>query len=726
MKAVLRAGMVLLAGWLTVVCAAGTGQAAPAPPDDRAQTAYLADRLRENPVYISDQFPREVPRSTAPEFAEQARRVGVPTYVLVLPGSSLTASPAGLLAGVHDRLGRPGLYVAVDRSGLAAVETYGVSLPEATDARRATLYELPYDATAREVFRRFVDVLTSGKARQRLDAADAGHDGATRSHEPARLHMTRTDRENQSFVTGLAVTGIPLAALLVTVHVWRRRRVRRALSAPVPAPGGGRPDAAPGVSLRKPAASPPRPPSAAPARRLGRAGLASGPFPRALLISLTVAALALSGLIAFTASRLFTDTTSGDGSYPTAADMRARVDRVADGLRRDPLYVDPESPSALDAADRARLRARLGSLRVPVLIAAVPTSSGDESGGNPALLAAALHDRLHRDALIVIADPATGSIAPFNHGAPVNGGYLIERPRETYTGGTDLALGSRLDAFLGYVAKSPPAKAGATPYPPEPATDPVQEKALPGLFTGDFRPGLLIGAFLGGLVFGLVALALSLARRLRHRLRPGQLSAAAGGERGDAAGGERGDAAAPEAPKAPERPDPAWLRRTAREEIAALTAALDPADSLSAEARRRAWECLDATALLIDGNSDGRMDADAAPADLACAVVLARAGRTAIRRPDAAAQVCHRNPLHGAASGRRQIRTAGSGRARSLPVCQACRAVPGPVLRLGSSPRTRHDAYVPYATLPGPLATLADGAGIDQLTRTVREYFGVH
>ncbi|MFE7661294.1 hypothetical protein [Streptomyces celluloflavus] len=719
MKAVLRAGMVLLAGWLTVVCAAGTGQAAPAPPDDRAQTAYLADRLRENPVYISDQFPREVPRSTAPEFAEQARRTGVPTYVLVLPGSSLTASPAGLLAGVHDRLGRPGLYVAVDRSGLAAVETYGVSLPEATDARRATLYELPYDATAREVFRHFVDVLTSGKARQRLDAADAGHDGATRSHEPARLHMTRTDRENQSFVTGLAVTGIPLAALLVTVHVWRRRRVRRALPAPVPAPGGGRPDAAPGVSLRKPAASPPRSPSAAPApARRGRAGLASGPFPLALLILLTVAALVLSGLIAFTASRLFTDTTSGDGSHPTAADMRARVDRVADGLRRDPLYIDPESPSALDAADRARLRARLGSLRVPVLIAAVPTSSGDESGGNPALLAQALHDRLHRDALIVIADPATGSIAPFNHGAPVNGGYLIERPRETYTGGTDLALGSRLDAFLGYVAKSPPAKAGATPYPPEPAADPVQEKALPGLFTGDFRPGLLIGAFLGGLVFGLVALALSLARRLRRRLRPEQLSAAAGGE--------RGDAAAPEAPKAPDRPDPAWLRRTAREQIAALTAALDPADSLSAEARRRAWECLDATALLIDGNSDGRMDADAAPADLACAVVLARAGRTAIRRPDAAAQVCHRNPLHGAASGRRQIRTAGSGRARSLPVCQACRAVPGPVLRLGSSPRTRHDAYVPYATLPGPLATLADGAGIDQLTRTVREYFGVH
>ncbi|WP_244943589.1 hypothetical protein [Streptomyces inhibens] len=700
--AVLRAGMVLVTGWLAVLFCAGVVQAAPAGPDGPTQTAYLAEQLRRNPVYISDQIPREAPRSTAPAFAAEAERLGVPTYVMVLPHTSYSAEASGLLAGVHDRLGRKGLYIAVSDMGLDAVQTFGVSVPGAADASTATLYELPYDATPREALRHFVDVLTSGQAHQRAEEARAQYSDT--DDEPPGLHTDDTERENQSFVTGIAVTGIPLTALLITVYALQRRRVRRAAAAGgfVAVPGARSGQKGKGAGGQKAAGG-----------KKGRAGQQAGgpgPFPRARLLPLLVGAGVLGWLVAFTASQVFDDTTSGDGSRPTAADMRARIDRVADGLRRNPLYLDPESPPALDTAERAHLRKRLRALDVPVVIAAVSSSIDDESGGSKDVLAEALHERLHHKVLIVFADPTSGRIEIVNYGTCVDEMYLIDRPRNLdYISSADLELGARLDQLLTYLSKSPPAKTANEPYDPPPAPDPVEEKALPGLFTGDYEPGLLIGTFAAGLVFGLVAAVCALVRRIARRRRP-------------AADGPGGAAV----PKAPEQPSLSWLRRTARQDLDTLTAALEPAASLPEESRLRAWECLDAAALLIDGDSDGRIDADATPVGLACAIVLARAGRTAIDEPAAVQHVCHRNPLHGAARKRAQIRPDGGGRARSLPVCEACRATPGAVLRLRSSASAGRGAYAPYPTLPGPLAALGDGAGIDQLTRDVREYFGVH
>ncbi|MFI0224172.1 hypothetical protein [Streptomyces lydicus] len=745
----MRAGIVLVAGWLAVLFCTGSVQATEAArgvPDSPTQTAYLAEQLRKDPVYISDQLPREVPRSTAPDFAREARRLGVSTYVIVLPSSSFGAEPSAVLAGVHDRLGRKGLYVAIGDTGIDAVQTYGVSLPGAEDASRATLYELAYDATPREVFRHFVEVVTSGHAHQRAEQARAASEDDPDG--PASVHTDRTDRENQSFVTGIAVTGIPLTALLITVYALQRGRVRRA--AATATGGADRPSAAGGVRVpathgrakavggrttaaggRATAHVGKRADGGEKAAAGKKAGTGSGtgsgkkrtggrkgaggpgPYPRERLLPLLAAAAVLGGLIAFAATQVFDDTTSGDGSRPTAADMRARIDRVTVGLRRDPLYTDPESPPALDAAERAHLRRRLRALDVPVVIAAVPSSTDDESGGNRDLLAKALHTRLRRDLLIVLADPGSGSIDLVNYGTPVDEMYLINRPRDlSYPQSTDPPLGHRLDQLLTYVSKSPKAKAGHMPYEPPAADDPVEEKALPGLFTGDFEPGLVIGTFLAGLLFGLVAAACGIVRRITRRRRT--------------ATGAPGDARSP----APTEPSTAWLRRNARQELDALTAALEPVAALPEDSRRRAWECLDAAALLIDGDSDGRIDADATPAALACAIVLARAGRTAIGEPDAARFVCHRNPLHGVAHKRVQVPPEGGGRARtraqSLPVCEACRLTLGPVLRLRPSGSARRGAHAPYATLPGPLAALGDGTEIDQLTRDVREYFGVH
>jgi len=707
--AVRRTGWVLVTGWLAVLFCAGAVQAAPAGPDapgDPTQYAYLAAQLRKSPVYVSDQIPREVPRSTGPAFAREARRLGVPTYVMVLPHTSYGTEADGLLAGVHDRLGRRGLYVALSDSGLDAAQTYGVDLPGTADAVSESVYAMPYDATPREVFRHFVEVVSSGQAHQRAEEARAAHEDEGLDDGPG-LHTDTTERENQSFVTGIAVLGIPLTVLLVTVHSLQRRRVRRAAAAGgavrVPAARGGAQGggekAGGGMKAGNGAGS---------ARQ--RPGGYPGPFPRARLLPLMAGAAVLGGLIAFTASQVFDDTTSGDGSRPTAADMRARIDRVSAGLRHDPLYLDPESRSTLDGAERDRLRKRLRELDVPVVIAALPTPPDDESGGSTELLAKHVHDRLRRDALMVFADPATGGIELVNYSTRVDDSYLVDRPRDlTYTGPAEEQLGRHLDELLTYVGKAPRAKTGGRPYDPPPAADPVEEKALPGLFTGDFEPGMVIGTFAAGLVFGLVAAARAVARRLVRRRRP-----------------EAPGAGGAVAPAAPDRPTLSWLRRTARQDLDALTAALEAAAAPPEEARRRAWECLDAAALLIDGDSDGRIDADAGPVGLACAVVLARAGRTALGEPAAARHVCHRNPLHGAARRRATARPADGGPARSLPVCEACRVAFGPVLRLRSSGSGGRGGYVPYATLPGPLAALGDGVGIDQLTRDVREYFGVH
>ncbi|WP_201305090.1 hypothetical protein [Streptomyces sp. GS7] len=754
--AVLRAGIVLVTGWLAVLFAAGAVHAAPVASDTPTQAAYLAQQLRNNPVYISDELPRVVPRSTAPAFAKEARRLGVPTYVVILPYTSVGALDSGLLAQIHDRLGRKGLYVSVSELGLDNVQAYGVSVPGADDARTATMYEMPHDATPRESFQRFVDVLTSGQAHERAEKGRDEYGGAYNSHEPPKLHTDSVDRQNQSFLTGTVVAGVPLAALLISNYAMRRRRASRADGPTGPGgssgssgsgssgdPGGadrgkkyaatkspgtkvssakaGEPKnagaAKAGATTRgttktgntKPSSTKPRSRKPSAPKAVSRPGhTASRPRKRSFApersFPLGLGALVLAGLLAFGASLVFHDTTSGDGSVPTAADMRARADRVADGLRHDPLYVDPESPSPLDTAQRSRLHDQLGALHVPTLVAALPTSMDDESGGRTELLAKSLHDRLRRNALFVFANPTSGSLDIVNYGTPVDAAYLFDRPHDLqYGAGDGSTLGPRLSKLLTYLDKAPVSKTAGSPDAPSPAADPVAAQKLPGLFTGDFAPGLFSGSLAALLFFGLVVAVWAIVRWLTGLRRPAGAGAPSG---------------------APAEPTSAWLRRTARQEVAALTTTLEPT-AMAEESRRRAWECLDAAALLIDGDSDGRIDADATPVGLACAITLARVGRAAVQDPAAAEYVCYRNPLHGAATARERKRPAGGGKPVSLPVCAACRERPGAVLRLRGSDGYGRQGYAPYSTLPGPLATLADGARIDQLTRDVREYFGV-
>ncbi|MQA95038.1 MAG: hypothetical protein GEV11_10455 [Streptosporangiales bacterium] len=83
-----------------------------------------------------------------------------------------------------------------------------------------------------------------------------------------------------------------------------------------------------------------------------------------------------------------------------------RLDRIAGALRGDPFYVDPEAAHALPAEERAPAARALAATGVPVYTVVVPLTTDDESEGEgegDAFLHA-LHDRLGRDGVYLVAD----------------------------------------------------------------------------------------------------------------------------------------------------------------------------------------------------------------------------------------------------------------------------------------------------------------------------------
>ena len=681
------------------------GGAATASAAQPTPAAYLAEQLRHSPVHVSDQMPRTVPLSAKPAFVKEARRTGVPTYVLVLPGAP-GADPEGLLAAVHDRLGRKGLYVLLDGGGGSPeAVAFGVDVP-ARDAAMATTFELPYDAGALESFRHFVDVLRSGDAASR---ADRGSEASRAGDEPAPLHTTRTDRDNQSFLTGLLLTGVPLLVLGVGwyVHRWR----------------GGR-----------------------------------GPGPRVLVPAAAVGAL----VIGAGAPLVYDDTRSDSDPLPTAADMRARTVRVAAGLRHDPVYVDPLARGLLTPAQLDDLRTRAARLDVPVRVAIVPLSPEDESAGDGELLAKLLHDRLGGagDGVYVVAGASDdGDLDIVNHGGKVATDALhtgTEYLRYGEGEADDAGLYERLRMTLRAVDRAPSGPPSGPYLDPPAAEDPVAEDRLPGLYSGDFGPGATLGAFAALGVVGLTAAGLGVARRTG--LAAGRARTAAtgpGGRRTGAAGQRAADGAPTAAPHAPARPSTGWLRRTARRELDELNRDFDRlSETLTGRVRDRVWNFLDAATLVLDQEGDSRVDADADAPTLAAGLALVRAGRAALedraRKVPAETRLCVLNPLHGPSAATRKLELPGDDvSARARPVCAGCRAelaagdgrteleravhsartVAARLLVLRPPGAGRTASRRPYDRVPGLLEA---GAGrsasltAEQIVRRVREQLGVH
>ncbi|MFF0746433.1 hypothetical protein ACFYVL_39175 [Streptomyces sp. NPDC004111] len=219
----LAAATLLLTVWLPALSAPTAHAATSTDPTATRQADFLARKLAGTNVYVSDQLPRELPRSEAPRLARAAARTGVPTYVIALPQLD-GPQQSQLLDAVHLRLKRDGLYVLLTANLLAEARTYGVPrLPQSdvSAAARAARYEQPVEDPAAECFERFVDVLASGRAQERARADEEKYGSGD---EPEPPHTTADQRRGASGRLGLALGAVPTVLLTLIVYVRTQRQ----------------------------------------------------------------------------------------------------------------------------------------------------------------------------------------------------------------------------------------------------------------------------------------------------------------------------------------------------------------------------------------------------------------------------------------------------------------------------------------------------------------------
>ncbi|MDI3408810.1 hypothetical protein [Streptomyces cavernicola] len=682
-------------------------QAAADPAGLDARAAYFAGQLRKSPIYVTDQTPRVMPRSAWPAFLEQARRTGVPTYVLVLPYAA-TADGEELLTAVREKLGRKGMYILLDAEGGGSwtdvtVESHGVrELPIQASLDSADEW-LPSDATALDYFTAFVDGL--------LNEGDASGSGKS----PSAFYTTPDARATQSTTTGVFTGLVPVLVLLIGVPLALRRGTRRRL-----------------------------------------------------LVPITLAGV-LAVAVPLGAQNALSEVSSTGDPDPTGRDMQLRAERFAAGLRHRSVYLDAEIPPALTPRQLRSVERHFAALDVPVHVTVAPLSRADESEGRPERFAERLHDTLGKDGLYVTASIGEFddiSLDIVNYGAKLDELELYELDEWVAYGPEDLDADPQLHARLLKLAqhiRATPAGPPGRPYADdEPLTDPVAEDALPPLLTDPAGPLGLSGLFLAGLAGGAgvpaaIAGAVWLVRRVRRgdgrseRTRSGRTGSgrtgsgrAGSGSRGStstAGGGALGrDVSAEDA-----RPDVAWLHSTAQRELGSLR-------EKSAAARRRsggdsetetlaaARDCLEAAGLVLDRDHDRRVDEDAAAVDLASGLALIRAGRAALDAahgngrfaPDT--KLCTLNPLHGPSPMSARLSPTPGARARLYPVCADCGSTLGKVAsahRGGAVDRLRlslpgRAGRTPYTALPGPLGEAGASGSVEVtgLVRGIRERHG--
>ncbi len=214
-----------------LACVAAPAGALPRPTATPVVTRvdYIAEHLARDPVYISDDVPRDVTPADAAKIRASVKLMTVPTYVAVVAESDPEKDPQGdpkrLIALLHDKLGRKGVYVVVPSNGIGVTaDQYGENLP-LRPASYEVSYALPYDAGAARTIARFVDDLRSGQAQQRYDRIYA----KSKTGWEAKPYGDGTDAadvaEQAGVYSGLAVAVIAAGALLLR-RARRRRRAR--------------------------------------------------------------------------------------------------------------------------------------------------------------------------------------------------------------------------------------------------------------------------------------------------------------------------------------------------------------------------------------------------------------------------------------------------------------------------------------------------------------------
>jgi len=114
---------------LGVAVAAAALAAAPTARAADERPALIARALAHSPVYVSDSLARVAPAAQVRALRAEVARDPFGAYVAVVPifdKESGVESPQDLLSVLHDRLGRDGVYVAADESGIfLAAAAYG-------------------------------------------------------------------------------------------------------------------------------------------------------------------------------------------------------------------------------------------------------------------------------------------------------------------------------------------------------------------------------------------------------------------------------------------------------------------------------------------------------------------------------------------------------------------------------------------------------------------------
>lgn len=195
-------------------------------PDVVTKAEYIAGQLAHDPVFIDDDVPRDVSPSDAAKIRATIRRMPTPTYLAVVAETDTQNDPQGdperLIALLHDRLGRDGVYLVMSSDGIGVTAgQFGTSLPLHAASSEVTFYE-PYNAGPVRTIARFVDDIRSGQAQQRYDRVYA----KSKTGWDAKPYGEPADAVDTAQEAG-AIAGLAVAALGMGAVAWRRTRRSR-------------------------------------------------------------------------------------------------------------------------------------------------------------------------------------------------------------------------------------------------------------------------------------------------------------------------------------------------------------------------------------------------------------------------------------------------------------------------------------------------------------------
>ncbi|MFB8761884.1 hypothetical protein [Nocardiopsis alba] len=417
-------------------------------------------------------------------------RLDVPYYVVATSVPAGTTMGGGFLAGLQDRVGEPGLYVHLSpqqsrvqamarQVDLPLVEVERVLAKE----RVFTIYT-PLDTMADT----FVDTLTASDLAERAEVRWSDTLPVTWWLE-SRFGDLRLDSGSMrgparlGELTGaVAGTTVTLWLLLGAVRYGRRQRAEKA----------GYTGALPGD------------------RALGRG--------RFLVLGIGTAVVVTSLVHLSTATMPWEEQQRGPtppqvGPYVAST---TRVARIAEELAEEPLYVDPLAQVGVQ--DLNGIDGRLTGFDVPVYIAVLPMSRTDESGGDPEVLAYALHHVMDRDGVFVVVDDTADEspvVEAALFGAEAEDPYgLWDVTGHRFDQSVDQALVELLD-WVGGVSPAP----GQRPETPDWALDRAEPPYEPSRWEKFFSGGFTGALFLAGPLTAAVLLgAAGAALRLRGRL----------------------------------------------------------------------------------------------------------------------------------------------------------------------------------------------------------------